>query len=309
MLYDALSNSSINDFSPAWRQTLEELSVDDILGNNLKDQIEEIFQSNQITPSVAHDELEELYSRLEAFKTSLQQITTGFDSLKIGADELEPDACELGILVPREAVKNKLNSFGNEIIELDKLLGTFSELTTGTRPGFNIRSLSSSDFNVFLDSAPIVGAGITIAVERIISVYKQILEIRKLHKELKDQGVPAKNTKGIKSHVSSIMETEIDKLVEVLLKRYWKKDDPERRNELATDLKFALRRFAKRIDQGYNLEVRVNPPDEDEEDPTIRKRYSKNKEHFELILSASKSLSFIKLEGEPILSLPDRKKQ
>ncbi|MDP2664952.1 MAG: hypothetical protein Q8O97_03350, partial [bacterium] len=104
---------------------------------------------------------------------------------------LEPGTCELGILVPRKAINNDLNEFAEDIKNLNNIFSTFSELTTGNRPGFKIRSISSSDLSVFLESTPATVAAIAVAVERIVSLYKQILEVRKLHGELKNQGVPS----------------------------------------------------------------------------------------------------------------------
>ena len=117
-LYTSLSSAPSNEFSPAWKQTLQELGVYDILGNRLAVQLQQIFERNQITPSLALDELQKIHSQLSNYKNSLDQIISAFKSLKIGAEELELGECELGILIPRFAVNNKLGEFGKDHFRL-----------------------------------------------------------------------------------------------------------------------------------------------------------------------------------------------
>ncbi len=304
-LYASLENAPSNDFSPTWKQALKELGIHELLGNNLRNQIQKIFERNQITPSVALEELQSLHEQLATRKTSLEQIVASFKQLEIGAEELEPGQCEVGILVPRLAINNRLSEFANDLGELNEIFGSFSELTTGTRPGFEIRSISSSDLNVFLGMHPVVVAGIAVAVERVVALYKQILEIRKLHGELKNQGVPNKELKGVLNHANNMMKEEIEKLIPELLDKYYDNKDKARRNELTTELRFSLNKIAKRIDKGYSVEVRVQPLSEKEQAAGKGEQASKDAEHIQVILAASKNLEFLRLEGEPILTLPE----
>ena len=304
-LSTSLQDAPSNTFSPAWKETLKELGLYDLLGNNLLRRIQEIFQQNQITPSVAVRELQTLNNQLTTRKTSLEQIISSFRNLGIGAEELKPGTCEVGVLIPRLAIKNKLNEFASDLNELNRIFGIFSEVTTGTRPDFDIRSISSSDLNVFLSMAPVVAAGIAVAVERIVGIYKQILEIRKLHGELKNQGVTTKELQGVLNHANNKMKNEIEKLIPELLDKYYDKKDEGRRNELTTDLHYALLTIAKRIDEGYSVEIRVQPLSEEEKAAKKGGRASADAEHIQVILAASKGLEFLRLEGEPILTLPE----
>lgn len=304
-LYASLENAPSNDFSPTWKQALKELNIHGLLGNNLRNQIKEIFERNQITPSIALEELRKLHGQLAARKTSLEQVAASFKQLEIGAEELKAGQCEVGVLVPRLAINNRLNEFADDLDELNKIFAVFSELTTGTRPGFEIRSISSSDFSVFLDMLPVAAAAIAVATERIVSVYKQILEIRKLHGELKNQGVPNKALKDILSHANSRMKEEIEKLIPELLDKYYGNKDKGRRSELTTELHFSLSKIANRIDKGYNVEIRVRPLSEEEQAAKEGEQAPQDAEHIQVILAASKNIEFLKLEGEPILTLPE----
>jgi len=295
-LSDVLVQSKSNNFSPAWKQLLKELGVHDLLGNPLLDRIQEIFARNQITPATALQELTELHKQLSNYKTSFEAVITSFRNLQIGSEEIEKGQCELGLLIPRAAVSNNLKEFATDLNKIDTLFGTFSELTTYERPGFKINSVSSTDFNLMLAAAPVMVASIALAVDRILTVYKRVLEIRKLHGQLKKQGLKDKELQPIKKKADSAIMEEVEKLTPELLDKYYKNQDTARRHELSTQLKKALIEIAKRIDKGYNVEIRVSADDIQETSKDV---------NINAITSVLKNLEFIQLEGEPILSLPE----
>jgi hypothetical protein len=304
-LDNALRNAPSNSFSPAWKETLKELGLHDLLGDNLLIRIREIFQRNQITPAVALQELQTIDNQLTTYKRSLEQLTSSFQNLGITTEQLKPGTCEVGVLIPRSAINNNLGQFASDLAELNRIFGVFSELTTKTRPDISIRSISSTDLTVFLSMLPVVGAGIAVAVERIVGTYKQILEIRKLRGELKNQGVTAKELQGVSNHANTKMKDEIDKLTVELLDQYYGEEDAGRRNELATELHSTLTKIATRIDKGYNVEIRVQPLSEEAKAAKKGAKDSADAEHIQTIQAASKTLQFLRIQGEPILTLPE----
>ena len=296
-LMSNLQKAKSNDFPPTWRQILEELGVDKHLGNALLKRIENIFTRNQITPSIALSEIQAIQRELQNFQNAINNLVTSFSTLNIGYDELAEGECELGILVPRDYIKNQLRDFGKELEELNKIFSVFSEIVTGSRPGFEIKQISSTDLSVFLDIAPKIGACIASAIERIISLYKSLLEIKQLYNKMKEKGVPDDNLAGVEEYANSFMEQGIEKLIPELLNDFYKNNDDKRKNELRIELRYSLKKIANRIDRSFNFEVRVKPSEqkeENEQDDTYNK-----------ILQASKELTFLKESGEPILSLPE----
>lgn len=307
-LLNKLEDADSNTYSPTWQQALEELGASELLGNELAEQIEDIFSRNQITPSVAQQELQVLANRLQSLSSAIDQLLAGFKSLNVGREDLKPGDCELGVLVPRAFVDNRLDRFAEELEELNRIFGVFAELSTGSRPSFEIKTISSTDLSVFLEVGAIVGACVATAVERIISLYKNLLEVRKLQGELVKQGVEKKNLKGLEDHAGSIMDTGIDALVKELLAEYKGRSDMGRKNEISIELKFALKKVANRIDRGFNIEVRMEEPtmpaEEDAAADTEIKALAKS--HAK-IQAASENLQFLKLDGDPILQLAESK--
>jgi len=191
-LYKKLENSPVDEYSPAWREAMNELSVSGEFGIVLKETIESIIERNQITYQVALEELKEIHQEIQKTESNLNGLVQGLEYFGVGEDALKSDECEVGIIIPREYVENNLKEFGKELVEIEKMLIVFSELATGTRKPLKVRTISSSELSVFLDYIPEVGACIAIAVERIVALYKQMLEIKRLKAELVKQEVPDK---------------------------------------------------------------------------------------------------------------------
>ena len=303
-MYASVTDAPSDKFSPAWRQIVAELNGDKLVGQALKSAIENTFSQNQITPAVALEELQAIYKRLQEFKNALDQVLAAFKHLRIGDEKLTPGDCEIGILVPRNAVGNKLLDFANELKELGFILNTFAEVATGHKDELQIRTLSSSDLLVYLQAAAPYAACVAVCVERVVALYKQLLEIRKLRQEIQKQGVPDDDTSGIEKYANQLMDNGIDKIAVEVVNQYHKKDDTGRKNELKNAVRISLNKLANRIDHGFNIEVRVAPlpkvKDEEKQDENLQKSIS-------AIQAATSNMQFMKLEGQPILRLPECK--
>ena len=303
-LHTALLSSATNTFSPTWKQVISETGMDVLLGMPLAATVDNIIAKNQMTLGVAANEVKVLLSSVTELSNVINALLSGFSTLAVGSEDLDPGECELGVLVPRGFVGNRLDYFAEELEELNKIFGTFSELASNSRPGFEIKTISSSDLSVYLEAAPVVGACIAVAVERIIALYKQLLEVRKLQGELRKQGLEDKSLKGIEDHANGVMEQGIDTLVKELVKEFHHGGEKGRVNELKVELKYSLKKIANRIDRGFNIDVRMSEPatEEGEDTPAERDQTS-----YERIQGAAAGMQFLKLEGDPILALEEDK--
>lgn len=300
-LKEALAKSLVNDLSPAWYQVLVELEVDDILGNNLYQRIEKILSQNQIIPTKAKQELDTYFSKLDTKMTGFTNVVTGLETLEIGYDELDEGECEIGVLIPRDYIKNDLGKFGEEIKELTFIFNNYSELITGKKESFQIRNLSTSDPLITVATITAIAAGVAKTVGWLIDNYKKLLEIKKLKAELKKQGLSEENLQGISDHSNGFMEKAIEEIIAKIAKEYNGNGDKNRKNELLNGVRISLNKIANRIDRGFNFEVRIEPIKSEEED-------KKETKEIKEIKAASKNLQFMKLSGQPILRLPEKKK-
>jgi hypothetical protein len=302
-MYSAVTDVPSDGFSPAWRQALRELGGEDLFGRSMKSNIEAIFSRNQITPAVALQELQELHVRLQAFKNALDQGAGALRHFRVGDEKLAPGECEIGVLIPRDAVENRLLDFAKELGEVAFILNTFSEVATGKKDDLVIRTLSSSDLLVYLQAAVPYGAFAAVCVERVVALYKQLLEVRKLRQELRNQGVPNDAVTGVEKYANEMMETGIDKIAVEVVNQYHKNDDEARKHELTNAVRISLKKIANRIDHGFNLEVRVSATskksESEQEDEELKRGVA-------AIQSATANMQFLKLEGQPILRLPEK---
>ena len=205
MLETALHSAGSNSFPPVWKKLLQDLKVDELLGNRVLETVREVFSRNQITPSVALTEITTIQQRSEKLQGTVSALIEALQHLNVPPEEIDAGKAELGILIPRSAVDNDLRELGKELNRLDNIFGPFSELASGSRPGFPVRSIASSELNFFVDLPPKTAACIAVAVERIIALYKQLLEIRKLRREMSQQGVPDERLASIDEHAADHM--------------------------------------------------------------------------------------------------------
>jgi len=304
-LNKALREAASNDFSPAWNQALEEMGVADLLGESLLEDIEAILTTNEMTPNTAAEEIADIRSKVENLHAAVTQADFAFNVLEIGTEKLPPGEFEIGFLIPRGEVDNGLEELGREFVKLKKIVVPFSELAGEGRPEIEVRSISSSEFQVFLDSAPATAALFTFALQQVLKVYQQILDIRVKHQELAEHGdVPEEVLKPLVDHVSDRMKEDVKQITEEVIAKA-QLEDQDRLNELRSEVTRQLSALAERIDRGFDIEVRAGEipeqtEDEDGEgediDPDIRAAA-------EAVLEAQRSIEFMNVSGKTILSL------
>ncbi len=301
-LIRALDGSLVNNFSPAWAQMLIELKIDEFFGSKLSVKINEIINTNNITPATALQELNTIYGQYNKVVSGFSNVASGLSSLNVGFDELEDGECEIGVLIPRKYIDNNLENLGNEIREVNFIFNTFSELIDGQKKPFLLRNLSTSEPLITVATGVAVAAGIAKTIGFLIDNYKKLLEIKKLKNELKKQGISDENLKGIEDHSNNYMGQAIESVIKEIKAEYIGDSSSSRENELLAGIKISLNKIANRIDNGFNFEVRVNvkPTENAQEDLA-------NDENIKVIQSASVDLQFIRSEGDSILSLPENK--
>lgn len=311
-LAEALTDSATNDFPPSWVEMLDEMGIRNLFGNELRARIEEIFARNEITPSAAGQELDALAKELAELQTALTNVDAGLAHLNVGTEDLDPGEFEVSVDIPRDEVDDALRPLGKEFVALNGVFSPFVELTSGSRPELTVRGISSSAFQIFLHSTPAAAACIAMAVERVVNLYKTLLEIRLARQQLADSGIAPEGLASVDAHANRHMEEGIEALGDELVDEYAVPAlDEGRRNELRTEVKLSLNAIANRIDRRYHIDVRVGLPpevedDEDEgdgdggppEDPETGAAR-------EAVLARKDGLRYLNLSGSPILELPE----
>lgn len=312
----ALTSSVVNTFSPLERQVIDEWGVAELLGAELLATVEQIFQANQITAQTAQEQIAELVTPLQALKAQLDQLTAAMAGLSVVSEELAPGEFEIDVLLPRAAVRNELGALGVELKELDDILQPLIELATGSRPGIEIRSIGSTDFTIFLAALPAAAVCIAKAVDEVLKVYERILSIRRVKAELEslelEDGEDAieQASLPLETYATSAMEKGVTEVATALVAEFASDRLPEgRSHELEVAVTRSLRAIAGRIDDGYNIAVRVGalPVADEEEEEAIDDQSAAARRELEEQVQAveerTRSLNFMNLSGSRILSL------
>jgi len=304
-LYEAVEKSKYNNYSPSWKEVIGEISGDNILGVDLKTEITQILASNAITPAKALEDIKKITTDFQQFQTAIKSTLTGLGALGIEQEILEPGECELGYTIPRDFVENKLSELKNEIAELNFILNNISEAVTGEKQEYEVKTISSSEFLLYVVIGLQVANVLSKATERILNHYKQILEIKNLRNQLKATGVPDSKTKGIETHANGLMESEVKKIAKEVIKEHYDGDNG-RKNELENGLVISLNKLANRIDKGFNLEIRIEPLPEPEEDEEISAEDKQKADLVQSISESAQNIEYIETQGESILELPEK---
>lgn len=309
LLRDRLTEAPSNEFSPAWAEAVVELGISDLLGSRLLAAVEEIFRDNEITLAAAAPLITKKADRLDELAAALEQLRAAFGFFEVGSEQLEPGEYEIGFLMPRDLLEGDIERLGQEFIHIKRrILGPLLELTSGSRPEVPVRSIASSEFEVFLNSYPALMLVFVKAVDVLLGAYQRILDIRLKHQELRDAGVPDEAVHGVVEHAEGLMDQRIRELVEELLAQHEIADE-DRANELRQDLTRGLNALANRIDRGYTVEIRAGHlPDEGEESSEIESNDvdAEQRAVTRLVLDKQQDLRFTNLSGRPILGLPEQ---
>ncbi|MGH2659003.1 MAG: hypothetical protein ACRDHS_04880 [Actinomycetota bacterium] len=193
---------------------------------------------------------------------NLSQLLTGLEFFGISRDELVDDF-EVGVAIPRGAVDSKLPELGEEFIQLQKILAPFEELAGEGRPDFEVRSIASSEFSVFLITTSGVIYGIAKAFQVIVETYDKILDTKRKRAEMAKL-VPEEMLSEVDAHASTIMEERLVSLAEELVEA--STADEARKNELKFEVRWSLNKLANRVDAGYSVDIRTPEPSEQPEE-------------------------------------------
>jgi hypothetical protein len=303
-LISALERSRFNNYPIGLDHYLREMDIGGYLPKSLIGDLRLAFSGNDITPSITKEKFEEIRRLAIRLIDESKSHLDSSEFFEIYSDAPEDGKFDFSITIPRDSVDNELDNFGRELIKIDKILGVFCEIATGSRDDFKIKSISSSDLTVVLESIPAVAVMIATALERVSSLYERVLNIIKLHKEMKDNKLPDSLIKGAEKFIKETLEKEIEQAAKDIEENYLQKTEATRRNELRTELKNSLREIASRFDRGYIFDVRGSSPPENEEDNGSAEPHTPAWQR-KVVAEKREKLKHFKVQDQPILGLPE----
>lgn len=251
---------------PFARDVLEELGLEDTFNPTLSRNIDGLVAKSGFDVQGLAQQLRKLAASLNKKIESIQTIDSAFTRLGVEYQHVVAGAAEVGLILPREVVGERLSSLSSEFNEINKLAKAINELVGGGDYEPRVVTISSSAWQVFLDLTPEQIAIWVLAIERIINLFKTNLEIKALSNQLKEKNLPDKITKAIEQEVNKRVKSQLDKLAKDIRKGKKKAASLEgRANELETQLRHGLYYLAKRLSQGAKVEINLSLPNEPKE--------------------------------------------
>lgn len=303
-LVNALKRSGFNNIPTGASVYISEMEIDSYLPKELVKRINQSFTGNEITPALTSEKFDKIKQDANYFVRTAKNFVESARFFEIIPDSPSGDEFEFSITVPRIVVNNELDDFGKELVRIDKMMGVFSELATGSREDFKIKFISSSELTVVLESAPAVAVMIATTLERICVAYERVLNIIKLHRELKGAKVPDLILEQMKSHISDTLKKELDEAARLIESNLTRKIETNRRNELKTELRRTLNEIASRFDSGYVFDIRGGTPHADNDSQADEEGSSAGGGARQVVAEKREHLRHFKAQPEPILGLP-----
>src|SRR3989344_3747289 len=254
-LYKALEACPTNNLVPSRYEMLQVIGGISKTGRGLRKSIEDTLNINNITPSNALAEMQVLHQNVTTFHATIVNMTQGFSQLNIKADKLGENEFEIGLIIPSGQDTDNLAAISKELRGFDKLFRLVSEVVGADVTSSKVRAIGSGSYEIFLLAAPLVATVVIKAVERLLGIYKSILEVRLLSKQLEEKNFPKEIIDTAKRHEESVLTLELTKLRDELLDEYLSIEDKGRINEIKNGLLFELKFLASRLDMGVKIEV------------------------------------------------------
>lgn len=313
-LISILENAESNFTFPTRRKIYEEIGATEYIGIGLANKIKETISENQISPANALAEMQKINTNASKYFEQMKVLDATFTELDIEYDELRAGDFEIGFSFPKEIIGTDIESLENEFHKLDFALKTLQEISIGKVGEVNIKAISASEWQVFLDSLPALAACTTVAIERIAALYKTNLEIKLLKQQLDEKNLPEEVTKPLQEHIEKTVKVEIRKIAEDIVDEFYQAEDGSRKNELKNQASQALHYIADRMDHGATVEVHAEPPKEPKSgaegeganndiDPKVLEEYERLKELSTRVNNLSRLTQELEQSVGPILSL------
>jgi hypothetical protein len=259
-LKEDFADSISNEYNPSNLKIMQSIGASDYFGSTGFLKLEEILNKNAYNVQKTVADLQKFVQKRTEFVTLIKTTSDSLKKLNIQPHFHSDNTFEVGLLMPKELTDNKIINVTKELNHWDKVFKTLKELTTGSADDTEINFINNGSLEFFIDNGPQIAACLAVAVERVIKLYKNIIEIRSAKDKLKELGVSTGEQKAIEKQEKDILNKGIETIASDIVKEFAAKQiDSGRVNELKIAMKGHITYIAKCIDNGMVIEI--NPPE------------------------------------------------
>lgn len=262
---DSTENVAPELTQPYAHQVIDELGLRSLFAPKPRSTINAIVAQHGFDSAALSAAIKKQSKAYAAQIGHIRQLDASLRGLFAEYTEVDAGRAEIGLLLPRAAVGEKLPDLSKEFDKLSNLARAVNELTGEADYDPKVITISSSWWQVFLE-IPVEQIVLwTIAIEKIVLLFKSNLEIKQLQKQLSERDMPERILKAISDEVERKVSADLKKIASELTEQFCKIEDKGRRNEIETQFRHGLHYLAKRMNQGAQVEINVGIPDEPED--------------------------------------------
>lgn len=279
---------------PYNQQIIRQLGITNLIGESLFKSISKIISDNNFDINKTKNDLKYFSEILNEKINHIQNINDSFTELEVEIEYTQKDEAEIGFFLPREFIGDKLSDLSKEFQKLNLLTKAIVEITSdGESYEPTIRTISSSWWEIFISTTPDQIIVWTLAIERIINLFKTNLEIKSLLESLKTKDLPKNITDDIEKAIEEKINKGIDAIAEEIIKSNKTPKDKNRLNELSIQLRQGLKYFAHRLNQGTQVEINLGIP-EDPKDPVMKEGEEPDSNLLDAIKQQRQHISYLR---------------
>lgn len=258
-LYDAATIKDERLNQPYAQDVINELNLDNAFLPLLSEIIDEQMRDSAFDVHAISAKFTKLQQEITDKIAQLFNINIAFKRLGVEIQRVHSGESEVGLLIPREIVGNKVHDLVSEFSSIEKLAKAINEMT-GADYDPKVVTISSSAWQIFIESGPAQILLWVAAIERITLLYKNGLEIKILQKQLEEKKVPEAITKELENSINTAFSNGLKELAAELRKSHSIIEDDARGNELETQLRQGLNYLSKRVTAGAQVEINMSLP-------------------------------------------------
>jgi hypothetical protein len=255
-LRDALNKCQSNSWTPSKRLILEQAGLATATGVGLGEKIAAILTRGSV---IRQPILNELHALVQEVQQKIAQATQATSALaQLGVKPARPPAgmAEIGFLLPDAIHTESIEDIGRELKVIDQILRTLAELHGEAVASAVISDINRGSLEVFAVAPYLIARALLDLAERVLNIWQRIIDLRRQQAELEKNQVPAGVLEVLKAHIDERLTNESAALAHEIVSGTTIQDEG-RKNELETQLKYAIKNLAARIDRGAKVEASV----------------------------------------------------
>jgi len=250
----------VNQYSPSNLKILTAIGGLSYFGQTGLVFVEAILERNTYDIQRTANELKAYIESRKKFVELVASAKTNLQELGIKSYYHDDTVFEIGIIMPQNNVYNKITNLTKELNHWDKVLKTVTELVGDPPEDTEIALVSTGSLQFFIDHTSETAIVLATVLERVVRLYRNIVEIRIAKDKLKELGIAPAEQKAVDKQEKELFNREIDKLSKDIVTNFASsKIEEGRLNELQIAMKGHVKYVVKCVGDGMTIEI--TPPE------------------------------------------------